>query len=171
MRPTEPRRQRERFAASVPVRSHPMHEAGGLVWVYLGKHKANPPRFPDYEFTTLAGQPCPAAAAGSFARNWLQGLEALLDSAHVTFLHSANLNSGSAAQRSSRTRADYMLDDGAPVFEFDERPYGFREGAMRDEPDGRRYARMREVSLPFFSFIPSAPKGPADRLLLDPDRR
>ena len=34
--PTEPGAQRERFAASVPVRSHPTHEAGGLV--------ARPPR-------------------------------------------------------------------------------------------------------------------------------
>ena len=31
--PTEPRAQRERFAASVPVRSHPVHEAGGLSFV------------------------------------------------------------------------------------------------------------------------------------------
>src|SRR5690606_31012663 len=43
--PTEPRAQRARFAESVPVRSHPVHEAGGLVWVYMGA-KDTPPRFP-----------------------------------------------------------------------------------------------------------------------------
>ena len=96
---------------------------------------------------------------GIIRTNWLQGLEALLDSAHVTFLHSANL--ASAVGRSYfKDESDFMLADGAPVFEFDERPYGFREGAIREEADDRSYARVREVSLPFFSFIPSAPKGP-----------
>ena len=155
--PTEPRQQRERFAESVPVRSHPVHEAGGLVWVYMGE-KATPPRFPDYEFTQLPDshvQPY----RGIIRTNWLQGLEALLDSAHVTFLHSANLNSATG-RNYFKDESDFMLADGAPVFEFDERPYGFREGAIREEPGNRSYARVREVSLPFFSFIPSAPKGP-----------
>jgi hypothetical protein len=155
--PTEPLSQREKFAASVPVRSHPTHEAGELVWVYLGA-KATPPRFPDYEFTKLPEshvQPY----RGIIRTNWLQGLEALLDSAHVTFLHSANLNSATG-RNYFKNESDYMLADGAPVFEFDERPYGFREGAIRNEAGNRRYARVREVSLPFFSFIPSAPKGP-----------
>ena len=155
--PTEPRDQRERFAASVPVRSHPTHEAGGLVWVYMGAQAA-PPRFPDYEFTTLPDshvQPY----RGIIRTNWLQGLEALLDSAHVTFLHSANLNSD-RGRTYFKAESDYMLNDGAPVFEFDERPYGFREGAIREEGETRSYARVREVALPFFSFIPSAPKGP-----------
>ena len=31
--PTEPKGQRDKFADSVPVTSHPTHEAGGLVWV------------------------------------------------------------------------------------------------------------------------------------------
>lgn len=51
-----------------------------------------------------------------------------------------------------------MLNDGAPVFEFMDRPYGFREGAIREE-GALSYARIREVSLLFFSFIPAAPTG------------
>ena len=155
--PTEPRAQRARFAESVPVRSHPVHEAGGLVWVYMGAQDS-PPRFPDYEFTLLPGshvQPY----RGVIRTNWLQGLEALLDSAHVTFLHSANLTS-ERGRNYFKDESDYMLGDGAPVFEFDERPYGFREGAIREEGEARFYARVREVVLPFFSFIPSAPRGP-----------
>jgi nitrite reductase/ring-hydroxylating ferredoxin subunit len=154
--PTEPRDQRQKFADSVPVRSHPTHEAGGIVWVYMGQ-KDTPPPFPDYEFTHLPDshiQP----TRGIIRTNWLQGLEALLDSAHVGFLHSANLMS-EAGRAIFKDEADFMVNDGAPVFEFDERPYGFREGAIREESDGIHYARVREVSLPFFSFIPSAPKG------------
>jgi nitrite reductase/ring-hydroxylating ferredoxin subunit len=154
--PTEPHQQRERFAASVPVRSHPTREAGGLVWVYMGA-AASPPRFPDYEFTTLADDQV-QPYRGIIRTNWLQGLEALLDSAHVTFLHSANLNSDRGRDY-FKDESDFMLNDGAPVFEFDERPYGFREGAIREEGETRSYARVREVALPFFSFIPSAPRG------------
>lgn len=155
--PTEPRGQRERFAESVPVRSHPTHEAGGLVWVYMGA-AATPPRFPDYEFTALADDQV-QPYRGVIRTNWLQGLEALLDSAHVSFLHSANLMS-ERGRNYFQAESDYMLNDGAPAFEFDERPYGFREGAIREEGEHRSYARVREVALPFFSFIPSAPKGP-----------
>lgn len=155
--PTEPRQQRERFAASVPVRSHPTHEAGGLVWVYMGG-QASPPRFPDYEFTTLPDEQV-QPYRGIIRTNWLQGLEALLDSAHVTFLHSANLMS-EQGRTYFQAESDYLLNDGAPAFEFDERPYGFREGAIREEGETRSYARVREVALPFFSFIPSAPTGP-----------
>ena len=155
--PTEPSGQRAVFAERVPVRSHPTHEAGGIVWVYMGK-KATPPRFPDYEFTQLPDdhvQP----TRGVIRTNWLQGLEALLDSAHVGFLHSANLGSDVGRQIFGG-EADYMLNDGAPEFEFMDQPYGFREGAIRGE-GGLNYARIREVSLPFFSFIPSTPGGPA----------
>src|SRR5204862_134382 len=126
--------------------------AGGLIWVYLGKRQT-PPKFPDFEFTGLPDdhvQP----NRGVIRTNWLQGLEALLDSAHVGYLHSANL--GSDLGRSIfKTESDYMLNNGAPSFEFVETPYGFREGALRDQSEGVCYARIREVALPFFSFIPS----------------
>jgi nitrite reductase/ring-hydroxylating ferredoxin subunit len=157
--PTEPEERRERFAANVPVRSHPVREAGGLIWVYLGKHKDNPPRFPDYEFTHLPEshiQP----RRGIIKTNWLQGLEALLDSAHVTYLHAANLGSPIGRQV-FKAESDYMLDNGSPAFEFLETPYGFREGALREQKNNVCYARIREVSLPFFSFIPSTPGGAA----------
>jgi hypothetical protein len=123
----------------------------------MGK-QATPPRFPDYEFTDLPPEQI-QPTRGIIRTNWLQGLEALLDSAHVTFLHSANLMS-ERRRNYFQAESDYMLADGAPVFEFDERPYGFREGAIREEGEARCYARVREVALPFFSFIPSAPRGP-----------
>ncbi len=157
--PTELRAGRERFAAGVPVRSHPTREAGGLIWVYLGRHKAHPPKFPDFEFTSLRDDQV-APRRGILHCNWLQGLEALLDSAHVSFLHSSNIGS-SAGRQVFKVESDYMLDNTAPTFEFIAKPYGFREAALREQKNGRCYARIREVALPFFSFIPSTPGGPA----------
>jgi phthalate 4,5-dioxygenase oxygenase subunit len=155
--PTEPEERRERFAQNVPVRSHPVREAGGLVWVYLGKHRDNPPPFPDFEFTTLPeGHVTPRR--GLLHANWLQGLEALLDSAHVSYLHRRQLEP--PPEGPARKEIGYMRDNGAPTFEFVDRPYGFTEGALREQTNGECYARVREVALPFFSFIPVAPEWP-----------
>ena len=140
----------------MPVTAYPVREAGGIVWAYLGAKEA-PPRFPEYEFTALPDDQV-QPYRGIIRTNWLQGLEALLDSAHVTFLHATNLGSDTGRDY-FKDESNYMLGDGAPVFEFDERPYGFREGAIREELGEVHYARVREVALPFFSFIPAAPKG------------
>lgn len=148
--PTEPEDRRERFAQNVPVRAFPAREAGGLVWVYLGR-KAEPPPFPAFEFTGLPeGHVTPRR--GLLHANWLQGLEALLDSAHVSFLHRRQLEP--PPEGPFRKEIGYMRDNGAPRFEFIDRPYGFTEAALREQPNGECYARVREVALPFFSFIP-----------------
>ena len=155
--PTEPEERRERFAQNVPVRSHPVREASGLVWVYLGKRKDNPPPFPEFEFTTLPDSHV-TPRRGLLHANWLQGLEALLDSAHVSFLHRRQLEP--APEGPARKEIGYLRDNGAPTFEFVDRPYGFTEGALREQADGNCYARVREVALPFFSFIPVSPDWP-----------
>lgn len=153
--PTEPPGRREHFASLVPVRSHPAREAGGLVWVYLGKQKEPPPLY-NFEYMTLdAAQVMPRR--GIIKVNWLQGLEALLDSAHVGILHSDNLRNPN--QFGGSDDALRILNVTSPSFEFVTRPYGFREAAMRRQPDGLWYARVREVALPFFSFIPTVPGG------------
>jgi phthalate 4,5-dioxygenase len=155
--PTEPADRRDVFAARVPVKHYAVKEAGGLIWVYLGKHQDAPPRFHDFEFTHLPAshvQP----RRGVIHCNWLQGLEALLDSAHVTFLHASGLGS-QTGKEFYKKESDYMLSTGAPVFEFIQQPYGFREAALRDQPNGLSYARIREVAFPFASFIPAPPNG------------
>ena len=155
--PTEPADRRERFAELVPVRSCPVREAGGLIWAYLGRRKDNPPPFPEFEFNLL-----PAAHVlprrGLLHANWLQGLEALLDSAHVSYLH--RQYERPPGEGVMGKESGYIRDNGAPEFEFEDRPYGFTEGALRRQADGVCYARIREVALPFYSFIPFGPDWP-----------
>lgn len=143
--PTEPAETRAAFAARVPVKHYPAIEAGGIVWIYMGKRQT-PPKFYDFEFHF---PPADALVRCAIVHgNWLQGLEGQLDSAHLNFLHSS-----SVPIRPNAT-GGLVAYDSAPKFEFIEKPYGYREAALRNLPDGSVYARIREVVLPYYSFIP-----------------
>ena len=141
--PTQPR-DREAFCKSVPLNHFPAREAGGLVWVFLG---AAAPRFPDFEFTALA--PAQVAATSQVLRfNWVQALDALHDSGHIGILHQDFI-------RAIPGNADVAAAaaDNAPLYEFVERPGGYRFAAVRTLPEGRRYCRVSEFVAPFFTFI------------------
>ncbi|HLH78430.1 MAG TPA: Rieske 2Fe-2S domain-containing protein [Candidatus Binataceae bacterium] len=149
--PSEPPERRAEFATKVRVRHYPVREGAAMVWVYLGK-RTLPPEFPNFEFNQLPAQNCRPMRALLHC-NWFQGMEAVLDAAHVGVLHRSNIpNMGDEIKLASRNTG--------PVFELLMRPYGFREGALRDLGDGTFYARIREVVLPFFSFIPNDPPMP-----------
>jgi phenylpropionate dioxygenase-like ring-hydroxylating dioxygenase large terminal subunit len=155
--PAEPAETREAFASKLKVGAYPTREAGGMVWVYLGKQKAPPP-FPDFEFNNLPdSHVCARRAIVHY--NWLQGLEAHIDASHVGILHSGAL-------KLDKKQAIDMRDLGlaaankAPKTEMHVTSYGLREGALRDLGDGTTYARIREVALPFFTFIPHAAHEP-----------
>ena len=74
------------FGKTIEVTAYPTHEAGGIVWTYMGREPVPPP-FPDFLFTRL-----PAShVLGYHYRqecNYLQGLEADIDISHPSFLHS-----------------------------------------------------------------------------------
>jgi len=144
--PTEPIERREAFAASVPVTSYPAQEAGGMVWIYMGK-RSSPPKLYNFEFH------CPPAESllrcAIVHGNWLQGFEGQLDSAHLNFLHSS-----SVPGRPNVSTGSLVQVDSSPRFEFIDKPYGFREAAIRTMSDGSIYARIREVVFPYFSLIP-----------------
>ncbi|MCC2099167.1 MAG: Rieske 2Fe-2S domain-containing protein [Hyphomicrobiales bacterium] len=144
--PTEPLENMEAFAARVPVKHYPAKEAGGMVWVYMGKRET-PPKFYDFEFHFP-----PAASLLRCAivhGNWLQGFEGQLDSAHLNFLHRSSVPTSPSGGTGLA-----IADDSRPRFEFVEQSYGFREAALRTVADGSTYARIREVVLPYYSFIP-----------------
>ncbi len=143
--PTEPADRRAAFAARVPVKSYPVREAGGMIWVYLGRRQT-PPKFYDFEFHKAPAESLLRCAI--VKANWLQGVEGQLDSAHVNFLHSTSV------PRNRPMTNRWVTHDSAPRFEFIEQPYGFREAALRSLPDGSIFARIREVLPPYYSFIP-----------------
>jgi phthalate 4,5-dioxygenase len=143
--PTQPRDHAD-FCKRVPLEHFPTHEAVGVVWVWLGEGKPAP--FPNFEFMDLTGEHiCPVHSVLDF--NWLQAVEGLVDSAHVSILHQDWLSNIAVNPKLANA-----AHDSAPVYEFDERPDGFRYAAIRRVPDGKRYIRITEFIGPWFSFTP-----------------
>jgi phthalate 4,5-dioxygenase len=144
------------FMASVRVVHFPVHESGGLAWVWLGA--AGAPGLPDLPFAGeheenshwyVARVPC----------NWLQGLEGTIDSAHVGWLHRTWLRiSAEDAEHANLT----LALDLPPFYETEATPYGMRAAALRRMDDGRTYARINEYLMPLVSVTPVGRSHPQD---------
>jgi nitrite reductase/ring-hydroxylating ferredoxin subunit len=146
----------EQFAASVTVERYPVHEAGGLAWVWLGA--AEQPPFPTMPFVgdheemmwvSVSLAPC----------NWLQGIEGTLDSAHVGTLHQSWIKD--IATTPNRDNIGYTLER-PPRYETYDTPYGLRAAALRDLDEGKTYARVTEYFMPFVCLAPGTRPLPRD---------
>src|SRR6516162_1180010 len=126
----------EQFAARVRVAHFPVHEAGGMAWVWLGGGEA--PAFPDLPFgaehdvkvaMTISVVPC----------NWLQGLEGGIDSVHGTILHKSFMDD--VVMRKGVTEGLEYTIAAVPLYETEPAPYGMRQASLRNAGDGRTYSR------------------------------
>jgi phthalate 4,5-dioxygenase len=153
--PSEPAETRDAFAARIRINHYPVREAGGLVWVYLGR-RAEPPPFPEFEFAHLPESHLDIRRA-VVKCNWLQGFEGTIDTVHAGILHVGWIGDPARRWTGAEGAELHVLSRRVPAarIEFLDRPYGFREGALRAMPDGSLYARIRDVVLPYYSFIPT----------------
>jgi len=137
----------EQFAANVPVVHFPVHESGGIAWVWLGT--ADAPPFPElpfadedlYRYWCISRIPC----------NWLQGVEGTIDSAHVGMLHQTWI--AEAAKMAEHSNLSFALDQ-PPRYEPRATPYGMRAAAIRSTADGRSYVRITEHLMPLVTVVP-----------------
>ncbi len=138
----------ERFAASIHVDHFPVHEAGGLAWVWLAD--ADAPPFPDlpfagvdlYRYWCVSRVPC----------NWLQGLEGSVDSVHVAMLHQTWI--ALSVDMAEHANLSYALAQAAPTYETESTSYGLRAAALRKTADGRTYVRVTEHMMPLVTITP-----------------
>ena len=153
--PSEPPERQETFCANIKINHYPTHEAGGLVWVYLGKRAVPPPMF-DFELARLPETHVDIRRA-VLRCNWLQGFEGTLDTVHAGILHVGWIGDPARRWQGAQGAELHVLSRKVPsaAIEFEPRGYGFREGALRPMPDGSVYARIRDVVLPYYSFIPT----------------
>jgi len=149
--PSEPA-ELTHFASRVKLRHHRVVEAGGVVWVWIGGSERQPPPLPAFSFTELP----PEHVFGIVAIvecNWLQGLEADIDSAHVSLLHETEARAGALRD---------LLDDVTPRDEIDEQPYGLRYASIRTMSSGDLLVRVKPFAMPWYTVVPELPSG--DRL-------
>ena len=79
------------FCAKIKLKAYPCIENGGVIWAYMGPPAERPPEpafewvdlKPSQRFITKRWQEC----------NYLQAMEGGIDSSHVSFLHSGDLDS------------------------------------------------------------------------------
>jgi len=153
--PTEPRNP-EAFCRTVPLKHYPAREAAGVVWAWFGSGPAK--QFPDFEWTRVPANQV-YATKQTMQCNWLQNVEAGMDSAHVSILHSSWMGQPGATP-------SYVTDDLAPIYDVDQLDGGFRYAAIRNMNTGNKYIRVSQFVMPWYCFIPPRDFPDGDRLVL-----
>jgi phthalate 4,5-dioxygenase len=149
--PSEP--EDSHYCSRVKLKSYPLIERGGVIWIYMGPPELQPPA-PEWEFATV-----PLEQSFTSKRiqecNWLQALEGGIDSSHVSFLHRGGLNTDPLFKGSKGN--DYNLNDLRPQFEVVDTEGGLFIGVRRKAEPGHLYWRITPWILPCFTMVP--PRG------------
>lgn len=121
-----------KFKDRLKARAYPVREAGGLVWVYLGAAQQEPP-LPHYPWFDLPESNRLNAYLVENA-NWVQVLEALLDSSHLNILHTDGMRAVSSSNIGFAEANRPLLLDHAPRTEAEATDFGFHYAAIRKVP-------------------------------------
>jgi phenylpropionate dioxygenase-like ring-hydroxylating dioxygenase large terminal subunit len=141
------------FCRKIRLKAYPLVEKGGILWTYMGDPDKKPP-LPEFEFANV--EPEQRFISKRFQEcNWLQAMEGGIDSSHVSFLHSMNLNSDPLFKGAGGNK--YNLSDMKPVFEVVDNPGGLLIGARRLAEDDQYYWRITPWIMPSFTMVP--PRG------------
>ncbi|WP_219214201.1 Rieske 2Fe-2S domain-containing protein [Variovorax boronicumulans] len=141
-----------RFKQRIKGRTYPVREAGGLLWAYLGPRE-HEPAFPAWPFMA-----CDDAhrvnAVAVMNCNFVQVMEGLVDSSHLTVLHASGLAKTNGVELDFAKKTTHMQFDAAPAIEADETDFGFHYVAMRPNGEGRM-ARVASFIAPCFIANPN----------------
>ncbi|MFM0313790.1 Rieske 2Fe-2S domain-containing protein [Paraburkholderia nemoris] len=136
-----------KFKQRIKGRTYPVREVGGIVWGYLGPKDEEPP-FPHWVFMDQPDVHRINARAVINA-NYVQVMEGLVDSSHLTVLHSSALARTNDSDLDYAKKTSHMQFDAAPKIEADETDFGFHYVAIR-EGQGQRIARITSFIAPCF---------------------
>jgi hypothetical protein len=141
------------------VKGYRVREAGGLLWVWLGGAPAQP--FPEFPFADLPDEHIWMSVTNSPC-NWLQGVEATVDSAHVGTMHSswtAKRSRSNDAQVNAGAKTKFILETRNPIYDVARTPWGLTATALRSVDNGDVYVRASQYIAPFMTVSPSLPNG------------
>lgn len=149
--PSEP--ETSKICNKIKLTAYSLVEKGGVLWAYMGDPEKKPP-LPEYEFCTVKPEQR-FISKRLQESNWLQALEGGIDSSHVSFLHSGNLNTDPLFKGAGGNK--YNIADKQPVFEVVDNPGGLLIGARRMAEDNQYYWRITPWVMPSFTMVP--PRG------------
>jgi phthalate 4,5-dioxygenase len=144
-----------KFKTRFKAKAYPVHEAGGLVWAYLGPADKKP-AFPAWPFLGLPD----ANRINAYIVedcNFVQVVEGLVDSSHLSVLHIAGLKATKDSDLSFAAKTSHMQFDAAPRIEAEETDFGFHYAALRKAGDSAETeARVTAFAAPCFIANPNA---------------
>ncbi|HSV80538.1 MAG TPA: Rieske 2Fe-2S domain-containing protein [Ramlibacter sp.] len=141
-----------KFKERIKGRTYPVREAGGLLWAYLGPADKQP-AFPEWPFMEH-GDAHRINAMAVVNCNYVQVIEGLVDSSHLTVLHASGLAKTNGAELDFARKTSHMQFNASPAIEADETDFGFHYVAMR--PAGaNRMARIASFVAPCFVANPN----------------
>jgi len=141
-----------KFKERIRGRTHPVQEAGGLLWAYIGPREQQPefPRWPwmeldpDYRLVTRHVEEC----------NFVQVIEGLVDSSHLGLLHMNGLKQSGGSQLGFAQKVNSMQRNLAPKLEVQDTDFGFYYAAIR-QLEERTEARIAAYVAPFTVLNPN----------------
>lgn len=139
-----------KFREEVKLQAYPLIKVGDVLWTYMGNPETIPPE-PLWEFATVAPEQT-VTTKRIQENNWLQALEGGIDSSHVSFLHSQELERDPLFKGAKANK--YNLGDLKPVFEVEPSEGGLYIGARRTAEDNKYYWRVTQWVMPCFTMIP-----------------
>jgi phthalate 4,5-dioxygenase oxygenase subunit len=147
----------DQFCAGVRVSHFPVHEEGGMAWVWLGGGETPP--FPDLPFNDAYGSKM-VLTVSLVPANWLQGLEGGIDSVHAPILHrsviQAMLEEKGAGSDTAGVRATFAAP---PQYETEESVFGMRQVSLRRAGEDQVYVRVAHFFFPLVVVVPNGYAG------------
>jgi phenylpropionate dioxygenase-like ring-hydroxylating dioxygenase large terminal subunit len=134
----------------IKLRSYPAIEQGEVIWIYMGPPELRPAP-PALEWTLVAPERR-FVSKRLQESNYLQAIEGGIDSSHVSFLHSGELNNDPLFKGSKANQ--YNLDDRMPFFDVVDFDGGLLIGARRNAEGGKYYWRITPWIMPWHTIIP-----------------
>ena len=140
------------FKTRFKAKAFPVREAGGVIWAYIGE-PANMPEFYDFPFLNApASKRLPTVQI--IGCNYVQVLEGLLDSSHLSVLHISQFKSAALPDIKFVQNTGHMQHDPAPRIEAQETDFGLHYGAVRVFGD-KAETNVTAFISPFFILNPN----------------
>jgi len=145
-----------KFKDRIRARAYPVREAGGLIWTYLGPRELEP-RFPEWPWMQVT--PVHRINAMALIKcNYVQIVEGLVDSSHLSVLHITPLSQADRSTLDFARKTEHMAFDAAPRIEAELTDFGFHYVALRELASGeetRTEARVAAFISPCFIANPN----------------